>query len=336
MSLPVVAGGTSSTVEQPVRVTVAVPTFHRVERLRALLPLLLEHAGETTGDPSGRYEVEVLVVDNDPARSAAVAVSEVADPALRYASEPTPGIPAVRNRALAEAASARLLVFIDDDERPEPGWLAHLLRTWAMTGAAGVAGRVRVEAPGELHPWVRAGGFFDRRSLPTGTAVDVAATNNLLLDLDQVRRLGLQFDPAVGLAGGEDSLFTRSLTRAGGKLVWCDESAVVDVLPLERTSRTWVLTRAFAHGNVAVRTELQLAAGFVVRARWTTRGLLRVVGGAGRWCGGVLCRSHRHRARGARAVLRGAGMICGACGLVYQEYTRSGRSWRPARGRRSR
>ena len=37
-----------------------------------------------------------------------------------------------------------------------------------------------------------AGRFFNRRRLPTGTEVDVAATNNLLLDLIQLHELGLR------------------------------------------------------------------------------------------------------------------------------------------------
>jgi len=315
-------------VPRPVLVTVAVPTYRRHDRLRGMLPLVLDQARELATRSGGRHVARVLVIDNDPDGGAAVVVDEVAAPDLRYVVERTPGIAAVRNRALDECADADLLVFIDDDERPEPHWLARLLDAWAGSGAAAVAGRVHPEFAGELDPWVRAGGFFARRSLPSGTALDVAATSNLLLDLAQVRAFGVRFDQGLGLAGGEDNLFSRSLVRAGGRMVWCDESVVADLVPAERMTRSWVLARAWSHGNAAVLTELRLARRPVERGRlralWTVRGAVRVGGGAARWCLGTLIRADRHRARGLRAVWRGCGIIAGAGGLVYREYARTG------------
>ena len=312
-----------------VHVTVAVPTYRRPDDMRAVLPLLLAQAREA----GGRYTADVLVVDNDPEGTGAAVVHELAADDLRYVAEPTPGIAAVRNRAIDEAAGSSLVAFFDDDERPAAGWLAELLRSCSATGAAGVVGRVRVEyVAGELDPWIAAGGFFARRSLPTGSAVTVAATSNLLLDLGQVRDLGVRFDPALGAGGGEDSLFTRSLTRSGGRLVWCDEALVLDQLPVERANRTWVLTRAWSHGNAAVLTDLRLAGSLgtslALRGRAVARGLLRVAGGGARWVAGTMLRSDRHQARGLRAVCRGAGMVGAACGVVFEEYARDGRRWR--------
>jgi hypothetical protein len=313
-----------------VRITIGVPTYRRPDDLRALLPMLAAQADELR---AGGYQVDVLVVDNDPAGSAAEVVQ--AAPGARYVHEPTPGIAAVRSRALDETVGSRLLAFIDDDERPHDGWLRHLVTTWESSGAAAVSGRVLAEYAGELDPWIRSGDFFVRRSLPTGSAIDVAATGNLLLDLDQVRACGVRFESALGLGGGEDTLFSRSLARAGHRMVWCDESVVVDQVPAERMTRSWVLARAWGHGNGAVLTELRLtaapAARLGIRVRGVLRGLVRVGGGAARWSWGIATRSLRHQARGARALLRGAGMVGGACGLVYQEYARDGRRWRFSR-----
>jgi hypothetical protein len=316
----VVAAGT-------VRISVAVPTFHRVDRLRALLPLVLEQARALTS--AGRFTADVLVVDNDPAGSAAAVTAELDVPGLRYVCEPTPGIAAVRNRALDEAAGSRLLAFIDDDERPEPGWLAELVGTWAATGAAGVAGRVRVQHDPDLDPWIVAGGFFARRRLPTGTRVPAAPTSNLLLDLALVRAAGVRFDTSLGLGSGEDTLFTRSLTLAGHPLVWCDESVVVDPVPADRQTRRWVLVRAWSHGNATVAGAVRLARGpagrLLARARWGLGGALRAAAGGARWGWGGLTGSLRHRARGLRLVCRGTGMVCGAVGLSYVAYAPAGR-----------
>ena len=106
--------------------------------------------------------------------------------------------------ALDEPVAERLLVFIDDDEVPQPNWLAALLDTWASTQASAVMGRVVSIFPTPpTDPWVLAGGFFTRPSRVTGTRIDVAATRNLLLDLDAVRAHGVgladRLRAAVGL-----------------------------------------------------------------------------------------------------------------------------------------
>lgn len=319
---------TAGTDTGTVPITVAVPTYRRPDALRVALPLLLGHARELRG----RHPVEVLVVDNDPQGSAAPIVAELGDPGLRYVAEPTPGIAAVRNRAIAEAGRSRLLAFIDDDERPQPGWLASLVTTWEASGAAAVSGRVLSEFAGDLDPWIAAGDFWSRPRLATGTPIDVAATGNLLLDLDQVRCLGVRFSTELGLGGGEDTLFSRALVRAGGCIVWCDESVAVDVVPVQRMTRSWLVTRWWSHGNTTVLTDLRLAgsagARLAVRARGVVRGVLRIAGGAARWVLGGLIRSDRHQSRGLRAVCRGIAMVGAACGVVFHEYARDGRRWR--------
>jgi succinoglycan biosynthesis protein ExoM len=312
------------------RVTVAVPTFRRPDDLRRILPVLLGQAAAVTA--AGGYLVDVLVVDNDPTAGAAPVVAEVGGGAVRYAWERTPGIAAVRNRALDECAGSTVLAFIDDDEHPGEDWLALLLDTWRATGAAVVSGRILAEYAGELDPWIRAGEFFRRRSLATGTEIGTAAAGNLLLDLRQIRDLGVRFETALGLSGGEDTLFSRSLVRAGGRMVWCDEAVAVDQVPSDRMTRRWVLTRAWSHGNATVLTELRLAERpserVGIRVRGLVRGLARLGGGGLRWAFGLLGASRRHQARGLRTVLRGAGMLGGVCGIEYREYARPGeRRW---------
>ena len=119
-------------------VLVAVLTYRRPDDLAAVLPLLAAEAAAATG--SHARAVEVLVVDNDPDAGARAQVAGLGIPGVRYVHEPRSGIAAARNRALDEAGSADLLVFIDDDERPHDRWLEHLLATWQRTGAHGVAG----------------------------------------------------------------------------------------------------------------------------------------------------------------------------------------------------
>ncbi len=300
-------------------VVVAMLTYRRPDDLARAVPAFLAEL-DTVPD-RGR----LLVVDNDPDGSAAGAVAAVGDDRVRYVHEPRPGIAAGRNRALDDSADASLLVFVDDDEHPEPGWLAALLGTYRQTGAGVVAGAVVSAFDVEPDAWLAAGRFFDRRRLPTGTPIDVAATNNLLLDLAQMPA-DVRFDEAFGLTGGSDTMLTRTLHRRGVAMVWCDDAVVVDRVPASRLTRSWVLARARRSGNSDVRVAVALAPPgprrWWVRAAGIGRGVLRVVGGAGRSVVGRLTGSAEHDARGQRSLARGRGMIGAATGSVVAEYAR--------------
>ena len=245
--------------------TIAVLTFRRPGDLAQVLPLLLEQAVRNSSEA---LSIRILVVDNDPlggAEGKVRAIAHGAAVAIHYAHEKSPGISAARNRALSESMDSRLLAFIDDDERPSKDWLALLLGTWRQTAAAAVVGPVVSEFEVEPDPWIVAGGYFVRRRLPTGTMVDVAGTNNLLLDLDFVRQRNILFDPAFGLSGGEDTMFTRQLVRSGGSIVWCDEAVVLDYVPADRISHRWVVLRAMSSGNAWSLTSVKLASSLPVR-----------------------------------------------------------------------
>jgi succinoglycan biosynthesis protein ExoM len=312
-------------LEVGLAVLVVVLTFRRPQHITALVPLLLEQAAAVTG--RGSYRVDVLVVDNDPAGTARSTLQGQLD-RIRYVCEPRPGIAAARNRALAEAASHDVLVFIDDDERPSAAWLQTLLQTFSTFGSAAVAGPVESHAGEAMHQWVVATGVFDRShraGLDTGARVSMAASNNLLLDLGVVRRHGLRFAEWLGLSGGEDTLFTRTLTARGESIVWCAEAVVTEELTPERLTVQYVLRLCFSHGNTAARVEMALTSGW---RRWVTRlsflgqGGVRIAAGSGGWLVGLLTRSLTRRATAATTLCRGLGMLLASVGYRFQEYGR--------------
>jgi Glycosyl transferase family 2 len=328
-----VAGSTASSWSTAsdsslLRVRIAVLTYRRPRDIADALPRLLTQAESVR---TSSVSTDIVVVDNDPSGGArsyveSFAAQNTAVPVI-YENETTPGIAAARNRALETAADVDLLVFIDDDERPTERWLALLLDTYLASRPAAVVGPVISEYEIEPDAWVRSGRFFDRRRLPSGSRVNVAATNNLLLDLHQVRSFGLGFDDQFGITGGSDTMFTRTLHRLGGQLIWCDEAIVIDVVPASRVTREWVLRRAFRSGSSWSATSLKLAHSrrgrMATRLRLTGRGSVRVAGGAARVAVGALGRSQGQRARGQRTIARGAGMLSGAWGYIYSEYKRS-------------
>lgn len=305
--------------------TVAIPTFRRAERLAQLLPLVERHVIDCVRDGL-ITEGRIVVVDNDPERSAGATVDAFeTDIPTTYISQPVPGIPAVRNAALDASTGSRLLAFIDDDESPRENWLSSLIETWRDYGnPTGVSGLVVSHFPPDTDPWVLASGIFRRPERPTGTAMSVVATGNLLLDLDSVRRLDVRFDESIGLGGGSDTMFSTALSARGATFVWCNESVADDPVEASRLTREWVLRRAFSHGNVATRvalsTESSRARRLWIRVRSTLGGAARVVVGSLRATLGRVTRRLDLEARNSRLVRRGAGMMSGAFGHAFHAY----------------
>lgn len=309
-------------------VTVAVLTYRRPDGVRAILPHLLRQAGEV--EPVAG----VVVVDNDPEGSASELVGSIAvdGRTATYLHEPEPGIAAARNAALehARARGSRAIVFVDDDEIPQSGWLTTLVGYWRSCGADAVAGPVLPRYPDDIDPWLRAGGFFERRRRATGTRLQGAATNNLLLDLATLQRLGLRFDPAFGITGGSDTMLTHSLVALGAELRWCDEAVVTEEVPARRVSRQWVLRRAFRTGNVWGRVSLTLArrngstgSTAARRAELLARAGKRLAEGVARSGVGLLRRDLGARARGSGDIAAAAGLAASVVGYVYTEYRRT-------------
>lgn len=302
---------------------VAIPTFRRPEALATALETVRKQVDAENDRPEAALRCSILVIDNDPAASAAPIAEQHG---ARYVTEPRPGIAAVRNRALRECDGARALLFLDDDEIPEPGWLRGMIEMYLATAPTAVAGRVVTRLPVDVEPWISEGGAFDRPIRIAGQLLDEAATNNLLLDVGGVRRLGLTFDERFGLTGGSDSMFTLQLTRRGGTIRWAEDAVVTEQEDPARFTRSWVRMRTFRFGNTSARVRIALAETptrrLLERVRAFGRGAGRAVAGTARCCLGVLTNSVRHRAYGVRTASRGLGMIAGSVGYAHDEYGR--------------
>ncbi|WP_103062117.1 glycosyltransferase family 2 protein [Actinomyces qiguomingii] len=304
-----------------IRATVAILTFHRPEQVRRTARMVQAQA---LAAPQW-CDADVLVIDNDPSGSGHDAVASLGLERLRSVIEPVPGISAGRNRALDEAARAGrdLLLFIDDDGTPAPGWLDGMLEHWRDSGAAAVAGWVDTHYQSRPSAWILAGGFFERRRFPDGSERPAAACGNLLLDLNQLG--DLRFSAALGLSGGEDTLLTRALVSRGGRIVFARDAVVVDQVALDRVTRRWVLARQLSHGNTSGLLDLYFSSGRLARAGVIAGGIGRVGVGLARAGWGMATRDLRADARGWRLAARGAGMTLAGLGLSWREYARTSR-----------
>src|SRR5690606_7992640 len=111
-------------------IAVCIPTFRRPEGLTKLLGALTRqrHAAERP------YRLAVVVVDNDPAGTAAASVEPFSATGafeLVYVHEPQQGIPFARNCALRSVpAGTDLVCFFDVDELAVVVWLVVMLQVW--------------------------------------------------------------------------------------------------------------------------------------------------------------------------------------------------------------
>jgi len=228
-------------------VAIIVPTLRRPESLeRALLSLFGQ---ERVADRiSG-----IVVVDNDPAASAAAGVEALRGLApwpLVYVHAPRPGVATARNAGLAETR-APLIAFLDDDEAASPGWLAALLKAREDTGADVIFGPITGRAP-DAAPWLKPylERFFGREGPEADglIAAPYGCGNSLM-----VRATALPgpapFDARTDQAGGEDDALFEALRARGGSFGWAAGALVEEFAPAHRATLRYALARAFAYGQ---------------------------------------------------------------------------------------
>jgi succinoglycan biosynthesis protein ExoM len=231
-------------------VSICIATYQRPRGLARLLNSL-----EQLKLPP-ELVVETIVVDNDAngsASSVAESRSESLHPFL-YFIEPRQNIAHARNRALSEARG-EWMMFIDDDEAADEGWISGYLALVEREECDGAFGPVLPTLEESVTPWLDIETFYTRRRYSTGAPVEPADlyTSNALLH----RRLfeGRDFDPAFGRTGGSDSHLFRRMQSSGARFLWCDEARVIDFIPPERHRLGWLTQRAFRGGCVATRIE---------------------------------------------------------------------------------
>ena len=318
---------TSSDADGPARsaveVTIGICTYRRPWLLARLLDRL--EALEFRRVP--RPELRVLVVDNSPdAEGRSVTESGGRTLPWQYVHHGAGNIASARNRVLDEAQGAgRWLALIDDDEWPEPTWLDELLAAQGRTGAPLVCGPVLPDYPVTAPTWLRRDAFYAVSGHQDLAELDEGITGNALVDLTAVDRLGLRFDEAFGLSGGEDQQFFRSARAGGLRIVWAACAVAREAVDPQRLSAQYLVRREFRKGNTLGLLDRPSGGSEGPRPRpvrrsaaavkWLALGLLQLVtAGARSEQGDALA--------GILRIARGAGMVTGLAGARYRLYGR--------------
>lgn len=300
-------------------VAVCAITYNRNEGLRRLLDALelLSFPAQTAP------KVVVVVVDNNEAPTAQPVVADASGSSrweMRYRHEPRPGIPTARNAAIAEAHDSDFIVFIDDDEVPDPHWLDELLRVQTEYGCELVTGPVVSAFDASPPEWMSRWGVFDRARHKTGEQVSVAGTGNLLIRSAFLEVERVRFDERF--RSGSDTAFCLEATRRGARILWADEAVVRETVSSSRLSLGWLLRRWFRGANNYAVAEARVHRGVFVRVLRVGKGAARLLQGFGTLVlGGFSWRASVALA-GARKLATGSGMLMGAVGFNYNEYKR--------------
>ena len=245
-----------------IRLSLIIPTHNRSERLIAALESVIRQ-----DLPAADWEC--VVVSNN---STDDTVARFGDFAARYpglnlrlVTEDGPGVSYARNRGIAET-SAPLLVFIDDDERINPGFLRAYADFFdAHPDAVVAGGRIIAEYVTGRPAWLskytempiaNPMDFGDAvRPFPAGR---VPGGGNMALRRSAALRYG-GFDPSRGrvgrmLSGGEENDFIERLMR-GGETCWYVPGAVMwHIIPPEKLTESYFRRLCY---NVGVSQRLR-------------------------------------------------------------------------------
>ena len=234
--------------------------------------------------------IDVWVIDNSPDASARAHVDQSTE--VHFVHEPRPGVSHARNRGIADSAG-RCIIFIDDDERPAPGWLAALLTLQKDTNADVLFGPVHPQPVDDATPMDHFYTEFVRQDsdAPAGAAIArhtpwagfkrglsrrPLASNNTLLLRSRCIFDAAPFDPSLGQTGGEDTLFFTDLQRKHRRLLWCPDAVVTESVPADRRTLQFYLRRKFRNGQITTSTCLKLApAEHGLAVAWMATGLLQ-------------------------------------------------------------
>jgi succinoglycan biosynthesis protein ExoM len=235
-------------------IAICVCTYDRDEGLQRALAALL---GQRLADRQAAH-VRLIVVDNYGVGRAADIVAEMAAGAcfpIAFVVEADRNISAARNAAVEAAGFVDLILFVDDDEEPEPEWLERIVDRHLDCGADIVLGPVPTRYPPDCPNWIRKGRYFDVTPSMLGVADParyriVGGTGNMLCRRMVYDVLGPDpFDHDFGRTGGGDTeLFVRAL-RAGFTIVGAPSAVIWTSQDRDRLTAGFLVKRSFTRGQ---------------------------------------------------------------------------------------
>jgi glycosyltransferase involved in cell wall biosynthesis len=244
------------------KITIAICTYNRAERLRQLITAVRRQECQ--------IPCEILVVDNNSTDGTSFALQKLAKmegAPLRFVKEERQGIVNARNRAIEEAMGNEYIAFIDDDEIPREGWLKAAVDVLDRENADCVGGEIRVNLPCQETPK-----WLDEDILGFLGEVKYAAKSFWITDISTPLWTGniayrlslftndLRFDERYdrkgsGIGGGSDAVLFKALLERGARIRYRSEMIIEHYIDAWKIKRSYFLKLHFAEGKRRGRWE---------------------------------------------------------------------------------
>jgi glycosyltransferase involved in cell wall biosynthesis len=240
--------------------TVALCTHNHADRLARTL-------GDLRALQSPRAPWELLVIDNGCTDATSDLLATQQWPAgwrVRVVPEAKLGLSNARNCAIREA-TGEYLIFIDDDETPDPDWLCAYERLIDTKAPDAFGSRIEVLFEGERPSWLRDDllGFLGQLNR-ADEIVELTEPGtsfyggNFGFRKSVCERVGA-FDAMLGRkgadnTGGEEVDFYRRLLAAGFRVWWTPHAVINHRIEAEKLNRRYFLDLHYRQGRMeAVR-----------------------------------------------------------------------------------
>lgn len=242
-------------MEESILITVALCTHNHADRL----PKTLADLGKMAS-PSRPWEIVVVdngCTDETPGLLADTAWWPAGVP-VRIVHEESLGLSNARNHAL-KVARGKYLVFIDDDETPDPRWLAAYERDILLYTPDALGGPIEVIFEhGDRPSWLQDEllGFLGRLDHGEGRWLTDPATTfyggNFAVRKAIFSKVG-GFDSELGRkgrinTGGEDTEFYRRLIDNGHSVRWVSEATIYHRIRADKLRRSYFLELHYRQG----------------------------------------------------------------------------------------
>lgn len=209
--------------------SIVIPTYKRERVLLDTIQYLLELDDKAN---------EIIIIDQtlDHKNATETALKNYKDAGnIRWMRLQTPSIPAAMNQGIL-AAQGDILLFLDDDIRPEPDLITAHRQAHHQTGATIVAGRV-------IQPWQESKDFSQETSFHFATLkprwINEFMGGNFSINRDAALQIGGFDQNFVKVAYRFEAEFAHRILKSGGKIHFSPTACIHHLKVIEGGTRTY-------------------------------------------------------------------------------------------------
>jgi glycosyltransferase involved in cell wall biosynthesis len=240
--------------------------------------------------------------------------------AIKYIHEARHGIPVARNTGIRNIPDDfNSICFIDDDEFPDENWIHTLLEKQQKLNADCIAASVIPILPKDAPAWVVKSKVFDGWNFKNEMEIKKAASNNVLISLDFIRKNNLSFNENMSTTGGSDFHFFKLANDLGMRIFWTSEAPVYEDIPPSRLTLRWLIQRQFRLGNTFA-VSAWLSKSWYELLSLSIKGFCRIV--LGILVLPLSIFSYSIARFSLIHIVRGAGILLGVFGGSINEYSK--------------